>query len=200
MSTDSEMEKRIKKLLDDMKLVTETAMVLATKLKKLQSSLEEILPYAVQSTTTTTTKQPDTIVRETATTRAAPPRKTQKTPPRPIPRPSLSEQVNQKTVSPPSSATTQPSPMDARGDTIVDTITGIFKNLRDDIEKTTTGKEISRFLLDAQDKLLELKGFHPALREMRSFATDFKGRSQLTREDKHLLIEKTYEWEQRMTT
>ena len=199
MPTDSDTEKRIQKFLEDMKLVTETAKALATKLEKIQNSLNDLLPLMSSMTSTRGVEKVESFPQEQVSTSTVTspqrqrPIKTQR-PSRPIPRPTTPETRPQKPIT----ETTRSTESGISTASDVDTISRIFKILRDDIEKTTTGKEISRFLLDAQDKLLELKGFHPALREMRTLATEFKNREQLTKDDKTILIEKTYDWEQRM--
>ncbi|MHA2155404.1 MAG: hypothetical protein ACXABU_08695 [Candidatus Hodarchaeales archaeon] len=166
----------VEQIQNDLELVTKTAKVLATKLEKISQRIDEIM---------TSLKTADGGSRPTAQTtvsKAAPIAKkpVQATPAvQPVPqRPKRTESFDSTST---------------KAGRFLDAFLGQLQELK-------RGREISEVLSRLRDQVMQSAevGFHPAFHEMGREASRLKNMSIITEEEREALIEKVYDWKDRI--
>jgi hypothetical protein len=170
--------KEVEQLRDDLKLVTKTAKVLASKLEKMSQSFEVLL----------------------ASLEGRPIPKTDSTPSmasKPSPRPVAAAPSAPSPAPSPTPPPTTVSFEGARGSKA----SRLLEAFLGQVQTMTSGKEISTALSRLRDQVMQSAdvGFHPAFHEMGRYANQIKNVRQITAAEKEALIEKVYDWKERLT-
>ena len=86
--------------------------------------------------------------------------------------------------------------------TVISAITMRIEDFIHLVETTTNSQEVALRLSSLRDALIELypKGFHPAFHEMNRWVNELRKKDELTADMKRDLLEKLYDWKERLTT
>jgi hypothetical protein len=166
----------VEQIQNDLELVTKTAKVLATKLEKISQRIDEVMTSlkTVEGGTTPAVKTPvsKAAPKVKEPVRAAPAA-------RPVP------QTPKRTGSFDSTST--------KAGRYLDAFLGQLQQLK-------RGREISEVLSRLRDQVMQSAevGFHPAFHEMGREASRLKNMSIITEEEREELIEKVYDWKDRI--
>ncbi len=163
----------VEQIQNDLELVTKTAKVLATKLEKISQRIDELMK-SVGGVSTATTQAP--------VSRAAPKVK--------------------KTVK--AAPVAQPEPRKPKETAAFDSTSTKAGRYLDafltQLQELKRGREISEVLSRLRDQVMQSAevGFHPAFHEMGREASRLKNMSIITEEEREELIEKVYDWKDRI--
>jgi hypothetical protein len=161
--------KEVEQLKTDLELVTKTAKVLATKLEKMSQSVERLFT-SLGGQPTPKDVQP-----------SSPPVSAQ-----PAPQPTA-----------PAAPATQPTSSAISGTSKAGRLLDSFLT---QVHTMTKGKEIADALSRLRDQVMQSAGigFHPAFHEMGRYAGNIKNIGEITAGQKEELVEKVYDWKQRL--
>ena len=166
----------VEQIQSDLELVTKTAKVLATKLEKISQRIDEIMTslktgegVSSPAAQATVSKTQSSVKRPVQTAPAA----------RPEP------QQPKRTASFDSTSTKAGRFLDA---------------FLTQLQELKRGREISEVLSRLRDQVMQSAevGFHPAFHEMGREASRLKNMSMITEEEREALIEKVYDWKDRI--
>jgi len=166
----------VKQIQNDLELVTKTAKVLATKLEKISQRIDEIM------TSLQTGEGVSGSVAQKPVVKAAPKAK------KPV--------QAAPAAQPEPQAPKRPSSFDSTS-----TKAGRFlDSFLSQLQELKRGREISEVLSRLRDQVMQSAevGFHPAFHEMGREASRLKNMSIITEEEREALIEKVYDWKDRI--
>ncbi len=163
----------VQQIQNDLELVTKTAKVLATKLEKISRRIDEMMK-SVEGVTGSAAQVP--------VSKAAP-KAAQPVKPAPAARPE--PRAPKKTAAFDSTSTKAGRYLDA---------------FLTQLQELKRGREISEALSQLRDQVMQSAevGFHPAFHEMGREASRLKNMSIITEEEREVLIEKVYDWKDRI--
>ncbi|MFX0126199.1 MAG: hypothetical protein ACFFAE_21445 [Candidatus Hodarchaeota archaeon] len=161
--------KEVEQLKTDLELVTKTAKVLATKLEKMSQSVERLFA-SLGGQPIPKDVQP-----------SSPPVSAQ-----PAPQPTVS-----------AAPVAEPTSSAVSGTSKAGRLLDSFLN---QVHTMTKGKEIADALSRLRDQVMQSAGigFHPAFHEMGRYASNIKNIGEITAGQKEELVEKVYDWKQRL--
>ncbi|MHA2095406.1 MAG: hypothetical protein ACW98F_12325 [Candidatus Hodarchaeales archaeon] len=166
----------VEQIQNDLELVTKTAKVLATKLEKISQRIDEIMTSLQTGEGVTGSTAQRTIAK-------AAPAVTK--PVQAAPAPRAEPRQPKRTASFDSTSTKAGRYLDA---------------FLSQLQELKRGREISDVLSRLRDQVMQSAevGFHPAFHEMGREANSFKNKSLITEEEREALIEKVYDWKDRI--
>ena len=168
--------KELEQLKKDLDLVTKTAKVLANKLEKMANTFEQQAAAMEGKSIPETDSSPSPTVSEVPTaqpTRPAAPAAKSPPPARPTPSPAT----------------------DSKAGRLIDSFLS-------QVPSMNKGKEIAKALDRLRDQVMQSAGigFHPAFHEMGRYASTIKNVGEISSEEKEALVERIYDWKQRLTS
>lgn len=183
-------EKKVKTLKEDLLLVTETAKILAVKMKKVSEAVNELISeistMESPASGTRTAAQPVEIKKAKYVEEVVP---------------------QQRVVSQPATPTPQPTPQvqpakQASQDIVTfqeNKVLAILDIFSEKIKTITVGSEIASVLLNLRDECMAAATKHStAFSEMGRLASRYKNTRELSTEERSDLIEKIHDWKNRL--
>ncbi|PWI49417.1 hypothetical protein CEE45_01085 [Candidatus Heimdallarchaeota archaeon B3_Heim] len=166
----------VKQIQSDLDLVTKTAKVLATKLEKISQRLDEMMT-SLQTTGGVT----GSAVQKSVSKAAPKVQKSVKAAPAPRPEP----QRPKKTIA-----------FDSTGSKAGRYLDAFLTQL----QELKRGREICDALSQLRDQVMQSAevGFHPAFHEMGREANRLKNMGVISEEEREVIIEKVYDWKERI--
>jgi len=161
--------KEVEQLKTDLDLVTKTAKILATKLEKMSKSVERLFASLGSQPIPKDVKPSSPTVSE-----------------KPVPQPMASSAPAAHPVSSSVSSTSKAG--------------RLLDSFLNQVHTMTKGKEIADALSRLRDQVMQSAGigFHPAFHEMGRYANNIKNIGEITAGEKEALVEKIYDWKQRL--
>lgn len=168
--------KELEQLKKDLDLVTKTAKVLANKLEKMSNTFEQLIAAIEGKPIPEIDTTPSPAVSEA-----------------PVSQPARPAAPAAK-ATPPARPTTTPS-IDSKAGRLIDSFLS-------QVPSMNKGREIAKALDHLRDQVMQSAGigFHPAFHEMGRYASTIKNMRDISTEEKERLVEKIYDWRQRLTS